>query len=511
MTKLSRNIILNFTGQILTLALSFVAVRFIFRRLGDDALGIIYFAQTVSALVMAALSLGIGATTVREVAGHHKDEPGYVRTWVRTAGLVFWSLTILMAVALWFLVPVLVRHWLNLTTMSEAEVIRALRILGIAALFALPTSVYASVLRGLERMDVTNGLSIGVMAVKQLGAIAILRGGGDFFDVIWWLAGCHLLSLAAHAAGTACLLSPGALIPGFSAAVIRRNLRYAVGSMAITVFGFGHNQGDKVIVSKLMPLGMLGIYAFAGTVAWKGQMLTASIANAAFPSFSDLFAKGDRKHLMSQYRKLHDMACWSLAPVLALPVFAASLLFSFVFSSELAEVMRIPIVLLAIGVYMNGTATVPHLLAMASGVPQIGARLNLLALLLVLPMTAALTYIWGVNGAASSLIWHYLLAYVYAVPRVCRQCCDFNAWTWYRHIARVFGTIAVTYGTAWGVLALLEARSIPALAVAYVTATIAYAVIGWLMIGPGLKGTIRGHALGLAGLFRRNEGGTGGV
>ena len=43
MSKVSRNIVYNGLGQRLSALLGFVAVRFVFRRLGGDALGLIYF------------------------------------------------------------------------------------------------------------------------------------------------------------------------------------------------------------------------------------------------------------------------------------------------------------------------------------------------------------------------------------------------------------------------------------------------------------------------------------
>ena len=49
MSRLSKNIFYNVTGQGLILALGFVAVRYVFRRLGGDALGLIYFAATLNA------------------------------------------------------------------------------------------------------------------------------------------------------------------------------------------------------------------------------------------------------------------------------------------------------------------------------------------------------------------------------------------------------------------------------------------------------------------------------
>ena len=67
-SRLKRNILFEFLGQGLTLALSFVAARYVYRGLGGDALGIIYFSSTVHLLLRATLDLGICATTTREVA-----------------------------------------------------------------------------------------------------------------------------------------------------------------------------------------------------------------------------------------------------------------------------------------------------------------------------------------------------------------------------------------------------------------------------------------------------------
>jgi len=44
MSKLTKNIIFNLIGQSILLVLGFVAVRYIYRGLGEDALGIICFA-----------------------------------------------------------------------------------------------------------------------------------------------------------------------------------------------------------------------------------------------------------------------------------------------------------------------------------------------------------------------------------------------------------------------------------------------------------------------------------
>ncbi len=74
-SRLSKNIVYNVAGQGLSLLVSFVAVRFVFRGLGGDALGLIYFNQSISVALTLALELGIYKITVREVASHHLSPP----------------------------------------------------------------------------------------------------------------------------------------------------------------------------------------------------------------------------------------------------------------------------------------------------------------------------------------------------------------------------------------------------------------------------------------------------
>ncbi len=70
MSRLAKNIIYNLCGQALLLLLGFVAVKYVFRQLGEDAFGVIYFTLTVNAVLCAMLEMGICSTTVREVSAH---------------------------------------------------------------------------------------------------------------------------------------------------------------------------------------------------------------------------------------------------------------------------------------------------------------------------------------------------------------------------------------------------------------------------------------------------------
>src|SRR5260370_35330024 len=114
MTRLTRNIIYNVAGQGLVLILSLIAVRFIFRRLGDDVFGIIFFNLVLTTGLASALELGISATIVREVSRFFEKDRAYVTALIRTATLLHWGLRRVLRVAVWLQCPRLVPDWANL-------------------------------------------------------------------------------------------------------------------------------------------------------------------------------------------------------------------------------------------------------------------------------------------------------------------------------------------------------------------------------------------------------------
>src|SRR4030088_1690738 len=114
MTRLTKNIIANVSGQGVVLILSLIAVRFIFRRLGDDVFGIIFFNIALTTVITSALELGLSSTVVREVSAHLDTGRDYVRDRIRPASALYWGASVLLGVLVWLTAPLLVTRWVNL-------------------------------------------------------------------------------------------------------------------------------------------------------------------------------------------------------------------------------------------------------------------------------------------------------------------------------------------------------------------------------------------------------------
>ena len=74
MSRLSKNIIYNLIGKVIPIVFSFFAVKYIFGRLGEDALGLIFFTLAMNTVLTTVLNRGISQTSTREVSSHYHDE-----------------------------------------------------------------------------------------------------------------------------------------------------------------------------------------------------------------------------------------------------------------------------------------------------------------------------------------------------------------------------------------------------------------------------------------------------
>lgn len=490
MTTLSKNVIFNLVGQGLVLALSFLAVRFIFKQLGDDMFGIIYFSITLSTVLTTVLELGISATTVREISRHYDSEPTYITSLIQTASVVYWSISLVILGVVFVTAPILVEKWINLRTTDASTAATVIRILSVGTMVALPRSLYTSLFRGRQRMALNNIIDVVVAIAQQLGIVVLLKLGGGVFTVAGWISATPVLGIVVYVTLAARLFGWRSLIPKFDVGTVRRNLRFTTLMMSNSLLSLVHTQTDKVVVSKFLPIAEFGFYGFASATVGRASFVPAAIGQASFPSFSSLFESGDHAALLRQYGKFQDLVCFGTLPMFAGICFAARPLYTYLFNSGVAGRLLLPTVFLAVGFAMNAALNTPNTVAFAMGKPQIVVKTNVLALFVVLPATVLLIASNGITGAAFSWVVYNVFSYAYLLPRICRECLGMRPWRWYLHTFKAFGLAFVAYGLGWQVIAARGSFSAAALAFGYVAGSAVFAAVAYFLIGADLRGTL---------------------
>jgi O-antigen/teichoic acid export membrane protein len=490
MSKLSRNILYNLAGQAASLVLGFVAVRFVYRQLGSDAVGIIFFALTLNTVITASMDLGISSTVVREVAASRGSSNTHIIGLLRTASLFYWSSYVLLAFLLVIVSGPIVSSWLNVGSLATPTALTSFRILCIGALLALPRSLYSSLFVGLQKMDINNAVDATATAIQQAGVAALIAFGGDIIAVSWWLAGSTAAGVVAYIVAASRVVSSRALIPSIDWRALRANRGYASRMTFVSVLAVVHTHADKLISSRLLPLGIFGLYGFGFNALNKGMLVTGAVAEAAFPSLSELERSGDRQGLLDQYQRLQEVVCYTAAPIFALTPFAVPPVFDWLFGHVEASQMLLACTILGLGFYMNAALNMPYMVSLAMGKPEIALSSNLLALVAVLPVTVLLVWRFGVAGAASSWVVYHVFAYLYAVPRICQECTGEQVRVWFTRVLNFAVLAVMVYGPLWIAVAVTN-RSPLRLVLAYAAGTVIYATLASRTLSVGVRDRLR--------------------
>ncbi len=494
MSRITRNIFYNIIGQGLVLVLGFVAVKYVFKQLGEEVLGIIYFTLAMNSALCAVMDMGICSTTVREVAKYYHDEKEYIFDFIRTASFLYWSAYLFFVVIIYFGSPLLAVHWLKLETLNTSTATHIMQTLGMAALLALPQRFYASLFRGLQRMEFNNIIDLAVVGLQQIGIIVILSFEGGILSVIYWFSMCFGFGVIAYLVVCSSFFTWRAMVPKISTSVIKRNSRYSLNITYISLLSLIHMQADKVILSRFLSIGTLGFYGFAYGITSRASALADAISQAVFPSFSEKLKGRNRADIMMQYRKYHDLVCLGTVPLFAAIFFLSMPLFTYIFNDETAKILLLPVLLLCTGFYMHGALMMPYFFSLASGNPEISAKSNFLALFIVLPVTVVLIYFFGLVGAAFSWVVYHLFAYAYTVRRICTECLRIMPKEWYEHFIRIFVIACSIYGVSWTILQFYGKDSLLSFLTAYLIGSTIYGLSAYLMMGKELKVTVKNLA-----------------
>ena len=458
--------------------------------MGPDVFGILYFNITLTAIITTVLELGISSTTVREVSQHFDSEPQYMRSLIQTASFVYWAIGLFLVALIFVGAPILVRKWINLSSIDAGTATTMIRIMSISTMVVLPRALYTSLFRGRQRMAINNSIDVVSTILQQIGIVVLLKLGGGVFTFASWISASAVIWVLAYMVVASRQFGWRSLVPRFDIDVVRRNLRFATLMMSNSLLALVHTSFANVMVSKLLPVADFGLYGFANATVGRAGFVTAAITQAAFPSLSRLFESGDRPALLRQYRQLQDLVCFCTLPVFAGICFAARPVYSYLFNPTVARNLLLPTVFLALGFSMNAAVNVPYTTSLAMGRPQIAARANVAAIFVVLPVTVVLIAAYGIVGAAFSWVFYHLFAFAYMVPRICRQCLDISPWRWYAHVLRAFGLAFAVYGLGWVLVTAAGSFSVLPLAVAYLAATAVFAAGAYLLIGSELRDTL---------------------
>jgi O-antigen/teichoic acid export membrane protein len=277
------------------------------------------------------------------------------------------------------------------------------------------------------------------------------------------------------------------LIPGFSWYVIKRNFDFGSRMLVSAVVSSIHRRFDQLILSKFSPIGNLGYYNVALKPVRNARSIAWAIAQAAYPNLAEAHEKEDRDVLMRKYRMLQDLICYGMVPIFACIPFAFIPVISYILNEEIAHMLLLPGFILCIAFYLHTTTFIPHFFTLALGKPDIPMRLNFYVFVISLPASVMLIYQFGLAGAALSLLIPRIIAFIYAIPRICNECLLTSPLQWYIHVLKILLFAIIIYGLSWTTILINHNYSVLNLLLAYLVSTMIFSIGAFYMAGDEIR------------------------
>jgi O-antigen/teichoic acid export membrane protein len=291
------NTVTNVGGTVFTLATGFVLTPFVLHRVGATDYGLWMLAVSLVGYG-ALLDFGVANAVTRYVAAYRRYEDHHRLRGVVATGLAVFlvagTIMIVASVVLALALPSLFR-----IPAGEESTARWLVVLsGLGVAVSLPTATTLAVLRGLQRFDLVNAVSVAGTALNAAVVVAILELGGGVVAVV-----------AANLPLQLAMQVPMVLAIRHSAPELKLGLRgasrehgravasFGAAQFAIAVGAQARSRAPEAVIGAVLPATRLTAYSIARRLGEMPYTLSDQFVTVLMPLASSLHAGNERARL----------------------------------------------------------------------------------------------------------------------------------------------------------------------------------------------------------------------
>ena len=316
------NLVWNSGAFVVGILVTFFLAPFLIRHLGDGPYGMLALIGEITGYY-GLLDLGMRTAVAYFVArGVAQNDPDSANDTIHNA---FWLLA--AAGGLVALVGTLViaaaPYWFTIQGLTANEARTAIAIMTATFALSLPASVFGSVLYGLRRLDLINGLNIAVRLGSVIPIVLLLRAGGGLIEftllqggigVSRWLLEAWVVRRTG--------LGHRLLFPiRWNRRIVRDFMRFGAGNTVINVCQQIANQLDLVVIATFLGTGFVTVFYLARTVCSYYADLISTITQSFTVHITHLHARGEHDELLGFYLRVSRLVAlvstWLMVGIVA--------------------------------------------------------------------------------------------------------------------------------------------------------------------------------------------------
>ena len=403
--KVIVNTLYNTFGRFWGIMVGVFLTPYIISRIGVDRFGVWAVVGVVTGY-FGLLDLGVGASFVKYISEFYaRKEYNKISHIVNTGFTLYFILAIVSFLLVYLLknpilaflnMPVYLRH--------EAGIVLVMGIALFGASNAM--SPFLAIQGGLQRMDISNNIGIGLSIVNIAGTVFFLEKG---FGIIGLMINNVIIFmiLAVVNVIAARFLMPELRFRLFyiDRVIFRKILNFGYNMQIAKVSGMIASHTDKILITCFLSIGLVTFYQLGSSVVYYAASLAGILTSALMPAFSEIEARGERSRLIEAYMRSMKYISFVIAPIfIYLAISAEQVIFIWLgYGYERSAVI---IQILAGAFLINTIAQVPLSVSMAMDKPRLVAVGSLITIISNIILSGLLIKLFGFTGAA----WGTLVA-----------------------------------------------------------------------------------------------------
>ena len=401
--SLKHNLAANYLGQAWVAIVGLAFLPLYVKYLGTEALGLIGV-FTLLQTWLTLLDLGITPTLNREMArfsaGGHSAQS--IADLLRSLEVVGAALALAIAVVLWAASGYLARNWLQSERLPVGVVAQALAVMGLVIALRFFEGIYRGALLGLQRQVFYNTVNAALATARHVGAAAIVAFVSPTIRAFYlWHGAVSVVAVIALGVAVHHSLPPTPAAPKLSTDALAGVRRFAGGMLAITCLSLLVSQVDKVLLSRLLPLGEFGYYTLAATLAGALTLAVSPILQTIYPRLVELVTTDDQSRLAATYHQGSQLVAVTTVPaMLLLTVFPWGVVYAWSGQGQLATQTAPLLFPLALGTFLNALMWMPYQSQLAHGWTSLTIKINVVAVTIIVPAILWLVPKYGAPAAA---------------------------------------------------------------------------------------------------------------
>lgn len=379
------------------------------RYMGAEAYGLVGFFAMLQAWFQL-LDMGLTPTMARETAlymGGGSSACG-LRRLLRTLEGLFFGVALLGGIAMYSGAGGIAAHWLRAQQIPLEEVRRSVQLMsGIIALRWI-CGLYRGSITGFERLVWLSAFNMIITTARFILVIPVFKLYGSTPVIFFRYQLVLAIVEASVLVGKTYSLFPrieGGKEAKWEWKSLRSVLRFSLSVAFIGSVWVMVTQIDKLILSKLLPLGDYAYFTIAVLVASAITILGAPVSSALQARMTKLHAEGDEVGVYRVYGQATQLVGIIAAPAAVLLIlFPDRVLWMWTANPVLARMAAPVLALYAIGNFFLVFGAFPYYLQFAKGDLKLHIIGNILFLVFLVPTIVWSTSKWGIVGAGAAWV-----------------------------------------------------------------------------------------------------------